>query len=183
MLPAGWKPIRLLHSPSLDIHENGTSLYNLKKKKKGWRWFVPKEWLDFNILNNNKKSFVYIKIDIARVNTVSRRLLENLFWFSTWLPSRTLPSENLCRSQQYNLSLTDYTPARCKHWEHLNYPTPFDSEENTVEVCSRHFYAWFQPYAKQRHNLAHGACEAVKDQVEFLNNKIGMESVCSCCLI
>lgn len=33
MLPAGWKPIRLLHSPSLDIPENGTSLYSLKKKK------------------------------------------------------------------------------------------------------------------------------------------------------
>lgn len=34
MLPAGWKPIRLLHSPSLDIPENGTSLYSLTKKKK-----------------------------------------------------------------------------------------------------------------------------------------------------
>lgn len=34
MLPAGWKPIRLLHSPSLDIPENGTSLYSLMRKKK-----------------------------------------------------------------------------------------------------------------------------------------------------
>lgn len=33
MLPAGWKPIRLLHSPSLVIPENGTSLYSLTKKK------------------------------------------------------------------------------------------------------------------------------------------------------
>lgn len=48
MLPAGWKPIRLLHSPSLDIPENGTSLYSLKKKgiNKRWKeWLVPKQRL------------------------------------------------------------------------------------------------------------------------------------------
>lgn len=37
------------------------------KTKRLKEWFVPKEWLDFNIFNNNKKSFVYIKIDITRV--------------------------------------------------------------------------------------------------------------------
>lgn len=58
MLPAGWKPIRLLHSPSLDIPENGTSLYSLtkkEKKKKGGRSGL------FHNSDSKNKGFVYIK--------------------------------------------------------------------------------------------------------------------------
>lgn len=65
MLPAGWKPIRLLHSPSLDIHENGTSLYNFKKKKV--EGVVCSKGVT---LKKKKKGFVYIKIDVTGVNIV-----------------------------------------------------------------------------------------------------------------
>lgn len=59
MLPAGWKPIRLLHSPSLDIPENGTSLYSLTRKKKGKNRGGRSGLFHNSDLKN--KSFVYIK--------------------------------------------------------------------------------------------------------------------------
>lgn len=53
----------------------------VKKKKKVEGVVCSKGVTLIFFLNNNKKSFVYIKIDITRVGIVPRAVLQNLFCF------------------------------------------------------------------------------------------------------
>lgn len=92
--------------------------------------------------NDKKKSFVYIKIDFTRVNTVPRTVLQNLFFkhgclTELYLLEICLVVNKICWCCPFLAWLYSCSLYPSRELKLSN--CPFDSEGNVMEVCSRHF--------------------------------------------